>query len=85
MSPRNFQRKHDAMIKQAEVSHVSVHGLRHTFATRLLEQGENIKVVQELLRHSDIKTTGNIYSHVSATVKKKAAQKMDSLLRKDSI
>jgi len=83
ISPRNFRRKFDALLDKAKCGHLTVHGLRHTFATRLLEQGENLKTVQELLRHADIKTTGNIYSHVSIKVKKKAAHKMDSLLRRN--
>ncbi|MBO8169302.1 MAG: site-specific integrase [Thermoanaerobacteraceae bacterium] len=85
MYPRNFQRKYYKLREKAGVSkEVNLHGLRHTFATRLLEQGESLKVVQELLRHSDIKTTANIYSHVTLKIKKKAAHKMDSLLSKNS-
>jgi integrase len=80
--PRNFRRKFDALLNNAQCGRLTVHGLRHTFATRLLEQGENLKTVQELLRHADIKTTGNIYSHVSPKIKKKAAHKMDTLLRR---
>jgi integrase len=81
ITPRNFQRKYYDLLEEAQVPHIKLHGLRHTFATRLLEQGENLKVVQELLRHTDIKTTANIYSHVSPKVKKKAAHKMDNLLK----
>lgn len=81
MSPRNFERKYYALRKKAGVSKtVNLHGLRHTFATRLLEEGENLKTVQELLRHADIKTTANIYSHVTPKTKQKAAHKMDNLL-----
>lgn len=85
MSPRNFQRKYYAIRKKAGIStSVNLHGLRHTFATRLLEQGENLKTVQELLRHADIKTTANIYSHVTPKTKQKAAHKMDNLLARKS-
>jgi integrase len=83
MLPRNFQRHYYALLKKAGISQrVKLHGLRHTFATRLLEQGESLRVVQELLRHTDIKTTANIYSHVTPKVKEKAAHKMDDLLKR---
>lgn len=49
----------------------SCHNLRHTFATRLCESGVNLKVIQDVLGHADVKTTMNIYVDVTKEMKKK--------------
>ena len=48
------------------------YNLRHTFATLMLEQGENPKVVEEVLGHSRITHTMDTYSHVSPNIQKEA-------------
>lgn len=53
------------------------HTLRHTYASRLLASGAASKDVQELLGHSDINTTLNIYVHASSESKKKSAMLFD--------
>lgn len=47
----------------------SSHTLRHTFATRLCESGINMKLIQDILGHSDISTTMDIYTHVTKDMK----------------
>ena len=58
---------------------VTTHTIRHCFATHLLESGTNIRLIQELLGHSDIKTT-LIYTHVSQTSASSVVSPLDSLI-----
>lgn len=48
--------------KRADVRHIKLHGLRHTFATNALSQGRNPKAVSEILGHGDVQTTLALYS-----------------------
>ncbi|MFA9397229.1 MAG: tyrosine-type recombinase/integrase [Clostridiaceae bacterium] len=57
------------------------HDLRHTFATRLFELGEEPKTVQILLGHSNISITLDTYTHVLDSMKKKAISKLDDLYK----
>ena len=61
---------------------VRIHDLRHTAATLLLQEGVNPKVVQELLGHSRVAITLDIYSHVSPHMRSDAGEKIDARLRK---
>jgi integrase len=64
----------------AGVPQVRFHDLRHTAATLLLSRGVHPKVVSELLGHSTVAITLDVYSHVIPSMQREAAQVMDDLL-----
>jgi integrase len=82
LDPRNFTRYFERMLKQAGLPHIRFHDGRHTFATLMLELGEAPKVVQTMLGHTKIATTLDIYSHVSIDMERKAAAKLNAVLRR---
>jgi integrase len=70
---------HEAATAAGFTKRVSCHTFRHTFATHLLENGYDIQTVQELLGHSDVKTT-MIYTHVLNRGPSAVRSPMDGLL-----
>ena len=82
IDPRSFIRKFHNLINKAGLEHANVHSMRHTFATRLLEANEHAKVVQEMMGHSSISLTLDIYSHVLPDKKKSAAAKLTKLFER---
>ena len=64
-------------VKQAGIEkHATPHSLRHSFATHLLEQGTNLRYIQEILGHEDPKTT-QIYTHVATNEISKIRSPLD--------
>lgn len=84
MSPRNFSRDYDTFLRRLveevpTVRRLPLHCLRHTFATLTMEAGGGLRVVQELLGHTDINTTAR-YSHPDLEDMRAAVQGLNRLI-----
>lgn len=78
ITKRNIYRAFNDKLKKADITtHLTIHSMRHSFATRLLEKGADIKTVSELLGHRSIQITLDIYGHVSANLKKQTISLLD--------
>lgn len=64
ISPREFLRQYQRLLEKAGLERKCFHDLRHTVASLLINANENPKVIQQLLGHSNISTTLDIYAHV---------------------
>jgi len=79
LQPKTVFAKFKHLLKKAGLPDIRFHDLRHTAATLLLRQGVHPKVVQEMLGHSSIQMTMDVYSHVLPDLQREAANKLDSL------
>jgi integrase len=68
------------LLAKAGLPKIRFHDLRHTAATLLMSEGIHAKIVSEMLGHSTIAITLDLYSHVTPTMQKEAARAMDGLL-----
>ncbi|MCD9023454.1 tyrosine-type recombinase/integrase [Cohnella sp. NL03-T5] len=83
LSERTVQKVFEAAVKIAKVKKdVSVHSLRHSFATHLLEDGIDIRYIQELLGHLSTRTT-EIYTHVAVKDIRRISSPLDRMMEMD--
>jgi integrase len=77
IEPRNLNRFFDELIAKAGVRRIRFHDLRHTCASLLLAQHVPARIVMEILGHSQLAMTTDLYSHVMPTALREAADAMD--------
>jgi integrase len=64
-------------LKKAKIEKIRFHDLRHTYASLLIEQGENPKYIQKQMGHSKVSTTLDIYAHLFNKVNQESACKLE--------
>ncbi|MFL6279632.1 MAG: tyrosine-type recombinase/integrase [Vicinamibacterales bacterium] len=69
------------LLKRGKLPIRRFHDSRHTTASLLLHQNVHPRVVMDLLGHSEIRVTMDLYSHVAPVLRREAADEMDSLLK----
>jgi integrase len=82
--PNTVRRRFYRLVEKAGLPRMHFHDLRHHAATLLANMGVNPKVVQEILGHSDIEMTMNIYTHTLPSMQQEAAEKMKNLFERPS-
>lgn len=81
IEPRGLLRCLYKLLEKAGLPRMGVHGLRHTFATMLLEMGENLKIIQSYLGHSKLSTTADIYLHKTSNIMKESVERLNSSIK----
>ena len=81
LDARNVVRHFHGLLARAGLPRMPFHNLRHTAAILLLAQGLDIRVVQQVLGHSQIALTANLYTQVMPVLLEDAAKRMDAILR----
>lgn len=72
--PRAMQYRYKVLLERCGVRYRNFHCLRHSYATRCVERGVDVKSVSELLGHADVRTTLRLYVHSSMDYKRRAVE-----------
>lgn len=79
VSPRTYDARFHRVLSDCRLEDLNYHGLRHTFATRCIEAGVDVKSLSEILGHANVSITLNTYVHSSLEMKKSQLEKLTLL------
>lgn len=80
IEPRTMQNRYKSILKQCNIQDLNFHSLRHTFATRCIELGFDVKSLSEILGHANVNITLNRYVHPSIEQKQRNMNLLADLL-----
>ena len=80
IEPRTMQNHFKRLLKKCAIDSSNFHALRHTFATRCVELGFDVKTLSEILGHASVNITMNRYVHPSMELKRENMQRLTSLI-----
>lgn len=80
IEPRTMENRYNRIMKNLGITGATFHTLRHTFATRSIEVGFDVKSLSEILGHSSVNITLNSYVHSSFELKAENMKKLEVLL-----
>lgn len=81
LSPMSAYLEFKNLSRDIDLPEIKLHDLRHTFSTMFLENGGNIKTLQQILGHASISVTMDTYSHVTDEMLDSAAKNMDTMYK----
>lgn len=76
VSPRTYEYRYHKILDEYNIPSVNYHTLRHTFATRCIEVGVDVKTLSEILGHANVSITLNTYVHSSMDLKRQQLEKL---------
>lgn len=78
MEPRTYQNVYKRILKICKIDYINYHSLRHSFASLCIQKGMDIKMLSEILGHSNVNVTLNRYIHTSLEQKRKQMEEIFS-------
>lgn len=80
VQPRTYEYRFHTVLNEINLRSFNYHTLRHTFATRCIECGMDVKTLSEILGHSNVSTTLNLYVHSSIELKREQMNKLNRFI-----